>query len=96
MQITDVRLNLVEGAGRLKAVSSVTVDNEFVIHDIKVIEGEANTFIAFPSRKNKDGEYADICHPVNQDTRNKFQDAILEAYKDALENKENEAESSNE
>lgn len=93
MQVTEVRLELLEDKGRLKAVSSVTVDNEFVIHDVKVIEGETSTFISFPSRKNKEGEFVDICHPINQSARNKIQEAVIDAYENALKEQQ---ESSNE
>ena len=86
MQITDVHLRKVNSENRMKAVASVTFDNEFVVHDIKVIEGERGLFIAMPSKKSSDGEYRDIAHPINSDTRKVLQDTILEAYdKAALE-----------
>ena len=69
MQITDVRVRKVEKEGKMKAVVSITIDEEFVVHDIKVIEGEKGLFIAMPSRKAADGEYRDIAHPINSDTR---------------------------
>ncbi len=80
MQITDVRLRKVNSENRMKAVASVTFDNEFVIHDIKVIESEKGPFIAMPSRKTPNGEFKDIAHPINPETREKIQKAILEAY----------------
>ena len=80
MQITDVRLRKVNSENRMKAVASVTFDNEFVIHDIKVIESQNGLFIAMPSRKTPNGEYRDIAHPINAETREKIQKAILEAY----------------
>ena len=80
MQITDVRIRKVAKEGKMKAVVSITIDNEFVVHDIKVIEGEKGLFIAMPSRKAADGEYRDIAHPINSDTRNKIQTLILEQY----------------
>ena len=80
MQITDVRLRKVNLENRMKAVASVTFDGEFVIHDIKVIESPTRLFIAMPSRKTPDGEFTDIAHPINQETREKLQTAILEAY----------------
>ena len=80
MQITDVRLRKVNSENRMKAVASVTFDNEFVIHDIKVIESEKGPFIAMPSRKTPNGEFIDIAHPINPETREKIQKAILEAY----------------
>ena len=80
MQITDVRLRKVNSENRMKAVASVTFDNEFVIHDIKVIESQNGLFIAMPSRKTPNGEFKDIAHPINADTREKIQSSILEAY----------------
>ncbi|MFR9101030.1 MAG: septation regulator SpoVG [Anaerostipes hadrus] len=80
MQITDVRIRKVAKEGKKKAVVSITIDNEFVVHDIKVIEGEKGLFIAMPSRKAADGEYRDIAHPINSDTRNMIQTLILEQY----------------
>ena len=65
MQITDVRVRRIEKEGKMKAIVSITLDNEFVVHDIKVIEGEKGLFIAMPSRKAADGEYRDIAHPIN-------------------------------
>ena len=86
MQITDVRLRKVNSENRMKAVASVTFDNfdimnyEFVIHDIKVIESQNGLFIAMPSKKTPTGEFKDIAHPINPETREKIQNAILEAY----------------
>ena len=80
MQITDVRIRKVEKEGKLKAVVSITIDEEFVVHDIKIIEGEKGLFIAMPSRKAADGEYRDIAHPINSGTRSRIQSLILEAY----------------
>ena len=80
MQVTDVRVRRVEKEGKMKAVVSITIDEEFVVHDIKVIEGEKGLFIAMPSRKSSDGEYRDIAHPINTQTRNKLQKLVLEAY----------------
>lgn len=80
MQITNVRIRKVAKEGKMKAVVSITIDNEFVVHDIKVIEGEKGLFIAMPSRKAADGEYRDIAHPINSDTRNMIQTLILEQY----------------
>lgn len=86
MQITDVRVRKVEKEGKMKAVVSITIDDEFVVHDIKVIDGEKGLFIAMPSRKASDGEYRDIAHPINSDTRQKIQQLILDAYSKAEEN----------
>ncbi|GAA4297011.1 septation regulator SpoVG [Anaerocolumna aminovalerica] len=85
MQITDVRVRKVSKEGKMKAVVSITMDNEFVVHDIKVIEGEKGLFIAMPSRKAGDGEYRDIAHPINSETREKIQKIILESYEAAAE-----------
>ena len=77
MQITDVRIRKVEKEGKMKAVVSITIDEEFVVHDIKIIEGEKGLFIAMPSRKAADGEYRDIAHPINSNTRDRIQKLIL-------------------
>ena len=84
MQITDVRVRKVAKEGKLKAVVSITMDDEFVVHDIKVIEGEKGLFIAMPSKKAADGEYRDIAHPINSGTRERIQTLILEKYEEAL------------
>lgn len=81
MEITDVRVRKIATEGKMKAIVSVTFDNEFVVHDIKVIEGQNGLFIAMPSRKTPDGEFKDIAHPINTETREKIQSAILEKYK---------------
>lgn len=78
MNITDVRVRKVAKEGKMKAVVSITIDEEFVVHDIKVIEGEKGLFIAMPSRKAADGEYRDIAHPINSATRDRIQGIILE------------------
>ena len=83
MNITDVRVRKVAKEGKMKAVVSITIDEEFVVHDIKVIEGEKGLFIAMPSRKATDGEYRDIAHPINSSTRDKIQTIILEKYQEA-------------
>ena len=83
MQITDVRIRKVDKEGKMKAVVSITIDDEFVVHDIKVIEGEKGLFIAMPSRKANDGEYRDIAHPINSETRQIFEKEIIEAYEKA-------------
>lgn len=85
MNITDVRVRKIAKEGKMKAVVSITIDEEFVVHDIKVIEGEKGLFIAMPSRKAADGEYRDIAHPINSETREKIQDLILKHYFKALE-----------
>ena len=85
MKITDVRVRKVAKEGKMKAVVSITIDDEFVVHEIKVIEGEKGLFIAMPSRKAVDGEYRDIAHPINSATRDHIQKLILDAYEKALE-----------
>lgn len=80
MEITDVRIRKIDSEGKMKAVASVTFDNEFVVHDIKVIDSQNGLFIAMPSRKAPDGEFRDIAHPINADTREKIQTAILGKY----------------
>ena len=88
MQITDVRIRKVEKEGKMKAVVSITIDEEFVVHDIKIIEGEKGLFIAMPSRKAADGEYRDIAHPINSETRDQIQGLILKKYEEVLQEKE--------
>ncbi len=83
MQITDVRVRRMTKEGKMKAIVSITIDNEFVVHDIKVIEGEKGIFVAMPSRKSADGEYRDIAHPINTATRERIQNLILERYEAA-------------
>ena len=83
MNITDVRIRKISAEGKMKAIVSVTFENQFVVHDIKVIEGQNGLFIAMPSRKTPDGEFKDIAHPINTDTREKIQNSILEAYEKA-------------
>lgn len=85
MKITDIRIRKIADEGKMKAIVSVTFDEEFVVHDIKVIDGKNGLFIAMPSRKTPSGEFKDITHPINMDTRQKLQDAILEAYSKAKE-----------
>ena len=84
MQITDVRVRKITKEGKMKAIVSITLDDEFVVHDIKVIEGEKGLFIAMPSKKATDGEYRDIAHPINSSTRESIQKIILESYEKAL------------
>ena len=80
MQVTDVRIRKVAAEGKMKAIVSVTFDDEFVVHDIKIIEGQNGLFIAMPSRKMGEGDFRDIAHPINSATRNKIQDAIFIQY----------------
>lgn len=86
MQITDIRMRLVENESKLKGTASIVLDNEFVIHDIKVIESEKGLFMAMPSRKTPDGEFKDICHAINSTAREKIESAILEKYNVLVDN----------
>lgn len=88
MQITDVRVRKITKEGKMKAIVSITLDDEFVVHDIKVIEGEKGLFIAMPSKKATDGEYRDIAHPINSATRESIQKIILDSYQKALDEPE--------
>ena len=85
MEITDVRVRKVALDGKMRAIVSITLDNEFVVHDIKVIEGEKGVFVAMPSRKSATGEYRDIAHTINSETRDYVQKIILEKYEEALQ-----------
>jgi stage V sporulation protein G len=80
MQITDVRLRKVSTEGRMKAIASITIDSEFVVHDIRVIDGNNGMFVAMPSKKTPDGEFRDIAHPISSATRQKIQEAVLREY----------------
>ena len=84
MRITDVRARKMTQDSTMKAIVSITIDDEFVVHDIKVIEGEKGLFIAMPSKKATDGEYRDIAHPINSETRDRIQKIILESYEKSL------------
>ncbi len=84
MRITDVRVRKMTQDSKMKAIVSITIDDEFVVHDIKVIEGEKGMFIAMPSKKASDGEYRDIAHPINSETRDRIQRIILDSYEKAL------------
>lgn len=80
MEITDIRIRKVDADSKMKAVVSVTFDDEFVVHDIKIIEGQSGLFIAMPSRKMGEGDFRDIAHPLKSETRNRIRDAILAEY----------------
>ena len=84
MEIPDIRIKKVASEGKMKAVASVTFDNAFAVHDVKVIEGPEKLFVAMPSRRTPDGEYRDIAHPINSDMRNMLESKVLAAY-DAIE-----------
>lgn len=91
MQITDIRIRRISKEGKMKAVVSITFDNAFVVHDIKIIEGEKGLFIAMPSRKAADGEYRDIAHPINSETRDTVQSMVLRRYEELMEEVEDES-----
>lgn len=86
MNISDVRIRLVPGDNKLKAVASVTIDEAIVIHDVKILAGENDVFIAMPSRKIPSGEYKDVAHPVNTEARNELVRRVISAYKEAIAN----------
>ena len=85
MQISDIKIRKINTEGRMRAVVSVTFDDEFVVHDIKVIDGSDKLFVAMPSRKTPEGEYRDIAHPINSHARDLIQGEIIKAYENALE-----------
>lgn len=92
MNITDIRMRKIDKEGKMKAVASITIENEFVVHDIKVIGGEKGLFIAMPSRKASDGEYKDIAHPIRSETRELLQNMILDKYRtEILEGQQSES-----
>ena len=80
MNITDVRIRKVNDEGKMKAIVSITFDDEFVVHDIKIIEGQNGLFIAMPSRKTGDAEFKDVAHPIKAEMREKIRDAVFDAY----------------
>lgn len=90
MNITDVRIRKIEKEGKMKAVVSITIEDAFAVHDIKIIEGEKGLFIAMPSRRNAEGEYRDVAHPINSETRQYIQDLIMMKYKEMLAEEDNE------
>ncbi len=90
MNITDVRIRKIEKEGKMKAVVSITIEDSFAVHDIKIIEGEKGLFIAMPSRRNAEGEYRDVAHPINSETRQYIQDLIMMKYSEMLAEEDNE------
>lgn len=88
MNITDIRVRKIAKEGKMKAVASITIDGVFVVHDIKVIEGDKGLFIAMPSKKATDGEFRDVAHPINSETRDNLQKLVLEAYENAPDTEE--------
>ena len=93
MEVTDVRLRKVDTDGRMRAIASVTFDEEFVVHDIRVIDGNDGLFVAMPSKRTPDGEFRDVAHPINSNTRSKIQDAVLASYYLSAEEKSLESAS---
>lgn len=92
MNITDVRIRKITSTGKMKAIVSVTFDDMFVVHDMKIIEGQSGLFIAMPSRKTPNGEYKDIAHPINSETREAIQAIILQKYEEMPEEEMEEVE----
>ncbi|MCA0972718.1 septation regulator SpoVG [Halobacillus litoralis] len=92
MEVTDVRLRRVNTEGRMRAIASITLDQEFVVHDIRVIDGNNGLFVAMPSKRTPDGEFRDIAHPINSGTRGKIQEAVLGAYQRAGDEEQAEVE----
>lgn len=90
MTIGDIRIRKVENKGKMKAVVSITIDEEFVVHDIKIIEGKKGLFIAMPSRKTSEGEYKDIAHPIKSETRESISDLILKKYEEEMASSDTE------
>ena len=84
VEITDVRLRRVNTEGRMKAIASITIDDEFVVHDIRIIDGNNGMFVAMPSKRTPDGEFRDIAHPISSATREKIQGLVLEEYQQAV------------
>lgn len=90
MNITDVRIREIKDQGKMKAVVSITFDDEFVVHDIKIVDGQNGAFIAMPSKRIGEGTYRDIAHPLSLETRNKIKDAIFDEYSKIMDAKESE------
>ncbi|RIP32672.1 septation protein SpoVG [Staphylococcus gallinarum] len=80
MKVTDVRLRKIQTDGRMKALVSITLDESFVVHDLRVIEGNTGLFVAMPSKRTPDGEFRDIAHPINSEMRQEIQDAVMKVY----------------
>lgn len=92
MEITDIRIRKLDDEGKMRAIVSITIDDEFVLHDIKIVDGEKGLFIAMPSKRTTDGEYRDIAHPIKTETRNRMQTMILDRYKSELASDKKESE----
>lgn len=89
MEVTDIRVKRILTDGKMKAVASVTFDNAFVVHDIKIIEGQDKLFTAMPSRRTPEGVFKDIAHPINSDTRAELERLILDEYAQVVQNENN-------
>ena len=85
MKVTDVRLRKIQTDGRMKALVSITLDESFVVHDLRVIEGNSGLFVAMPSKRTPDGEFRDIAHPINSEMRQEIQDAVMKVYEETDE-----------
>lgn len=92
MQVTDVRVRLISSESRLRGIVTITFEDSFVVHDIRVIEGENGIFVAMPSKKMPNGVFRDIAHPINSEMRNHVEEKIIEAYNVALEEQKNQEE----
>lgn len=95
VEVTDVRLRRVTSEGKMRAIASITFDDEFVVHDVRIIDGNNGLFVAMPSKRTADGEFKDIAHPINSNTREKIQVAVLrvyEAHEESAEKEEKELE----
>jgi stage V sporulation protein G len=86
MKITDVRVRCIEGQNRLKAVASITIDSVFAVHELRIIEGNNGLFVAMPSRQSSDGNFRDIAHPINAETRKYIEDVVIEKYNEEVGN----------
>ncbi|MBO1004459.1 septation regulator SpoVG [Pseudogracilibacillus auburnensis] len=89
MEVTDVRLRRVSAEGKMRAIASITFDDEFVVHDVRIIDGNNGLFVAMPSKRTSDGEFRDIAHPINSKTREKIQTAVLKEYESREVNETN-------
>lgn len=85
MEITDVRVKKFNGENRLKAIAAITIDDCFVVHELRVIDGKEGLFVAMPSRKMPNGEFKDVAHPINQETRKKIETIVIEAYESIVD-----------
>ena len=86
MEISDIKIRKLSNDGKMRAVVSVTFDNQFVVHDIKIIQAQDKTFVAMPSRKSADGDFMDVAHPINADIRQKLNDAVIAEFEKAQAN----------